>query len=895
MNVDKNLQYFCFRRTVQLLLYLSGMFAPVYAQETSQNMDAMIDRLINQKDYKQAEKWVIDEFTNLSTTQKKEQVDHFLNHALQFFRSNQYQYEQHIYEVLKPHIHNPVQLGTLYYRRALNSRYQYRYFESIQYSDSSKSLFLSIGDTTNYMWKNFTTAVTWSDLGIYTKSNAISFEILNYLNSGKPDSILQSKIYTLLGFNFGQTKEFQKAIYYLKNSLDLIQNTDSKSAIYAGYLNLGDLYTKLKRYREAEVYFNKALTIAQQERFYADIVLAYRFLAYNAQYASDFNRADSLFSEAIRVTKSAKLDYLIPEIEQTRLFVLVAKGDTQEANRVIHYLDSINVQGFLDWTVNPVIRAEYLIESGETEKAKAFIDTAFNKTELALNPFYKIFYDAYLTSKLDASLAILKSQQLVSIFNEARSTSLSNPYFKALYAEKSVSSLKKLIGSISESYLDADFLFLMNELIKGHISQTALLVGNSTAQSDSLLILQKQLEEQISLEKLKNGGNHTENSASLQLQLDALEPEQTVTNTEWASLDYSIQDVQDDLPERAAFLHQLETPHGILFLLIDNQQAKPVFFPFTSAQKQSIEVYNRMVASPDTLWNFALSDSLSALILGELQKDIFSYEHLFLSTDGQYATLPFSSLTYNGSFLAEKTNVTHLSSYVSAKQLAENASFFWDEDALIVSNPMFGKLNSWSPLPYSAIETKAILETGYKATVLEGEAASVSNFISNYESTRFRFYHIATHGLTEASPDQNRLVFSFNQDEIEGLFFPNQLRENRIPAELVVLSSCETAAGEYVSGEGIWGMHKSWQIAGAQAVIASLWKINDKSSAEFMRMFYYNLYENDTFWEKISSYFSSTLQSNYKMKAFHEAQKQLIQSRRYAHPYYWAAYQYSGL
>lgn len=891
----KNIQLFYFRRILLLILFAIHFTNWGTAQNTQSTIDATINSYIKQKEYNKAERLIIEEFTSLTELAKENEIEHFMNHADQFYQLNQYRNEQAVYEAIYGYIKNKSQLANYYYRRALNSRYQYRYFESIQYSDSSKNLFLSIQDTTNYMWKNFTTAVTWSDLGFYSKSNALSFEILDYLSKTNPNPVLQSKVYTLLGFNFGQTKQFQKAIYYLKNSIQIIENTNDQRVIYASYLNLGDLYTKLKRYREADIYFNKALAIAQKEHFYADIVLAYRFLAYNAQYASDFNRADSLFSEAIRVSKSAKLDYLIPEIEQTRLFVLVAKGDTQETKRVIHYLDSINVQGFLDWTVNPVIRAEYLIESGEMEKAKAFIDTAFNKTEFALNPFYKVFFDVYLTSKRDVTSAISKSAKLISIFKEARSANLNSPYFKALYAEKPISYLKKLIGSIAESHLDADFLFTMNELIKGQISMTSLSMSNTLAESDSILITRKKLEEQISLEKLKNGGNHTEYSAALQLQLDALEPEQTVTSSQWVSFDYSIEDVQEELPERAAFLHQLETPKGIVFLLIDKQQAKPVFFPFSSAQKQAIEMYNRLVSSPGTLWDFTLSDSLSALILGELQEKIFSYEHLFLSTDGQYSTLPFSSLTYKKSFLAENTNVTHLSSFISAKQLTKNAPVFFDKDALIVCNPKFGKFGEWSPLPFSSLETEAILETGYEASILEGEAASMDNFISNYESTRYRFYHIATHGITEASPDLNRLVFSFDKDEFEGLFFPNQLRENRIPAELVILSSCETATGEYVSGEGIWGMHKSWHIAGAQAVIASLWKINDKSSAEFMRAFYSYLYKNDTLWGKITSYFRSTLQINYKMKAFHEAQKQLIQSRRYTHPYYWAAYQYSGL
>jgi CHAT domain-containing protein len=58
-------------------------------------------------------------------------------------------------------------------------------------------------------------------------------------------------------------------------------------------------------------------------------------------------------------------------------------------------------------------------------------------------------------------------------------------------------------------------------------------------------------------------------------------------------------------------------------------------------------------------------------------------------------------------------------------------------------------------------------------------------------------------------------------------------------AQLVVLSACDTALGKAEGGEGVLGVQRAFQVAGARATIASLWKVNDKSTMWIMKKFYY--------------------------------------------------------
>ena len=73
---------------------------------------------------------------------------------------------------------------------------------------------------------------------------------------------------------------------------------------------------------------------------------------------------------------------------------------------------------------------------------------------------------------------------------------------------------------------------------------------------------------------------------------------------------------------------------------------------------------------------------------------------------------------------------------------------------------------------------------------------------------------------------------------IDGFLRAYEVYNLRLQADLVVLSACQTALGEDVRGEGLMGLTRGFMYAGAPRVVASLWRVPDRGTAELMKRFY---------------------------------------------------------
>jgi len=151
-------------------------------------------------------------------------------------------------------------------------------------------------------------------------------------------------------------------------------------------------------------------------------------------------------------------------------------------------------------------------------------------------------------------------------------------------------------------------------------------------------------------------------------------------------------------------------------------------------------------------------------------------------------------------------------------------------------------LNLLTPVPYSAEEARQVAKLfAPSAEVLDGARATAAS-LRGSGLERARMVHFATHGLIdEDRPERSGLVLTAGSGHDDGLLQTRDIYGLRLDADLVTLSACETALGQNVSGEGIIGLTRAFFYAGARAVVASLWDIEDASTARLMQRFYANI------------------------------------------------------
>jgi CHAT domain-containing protein len=150
------------------------------------------------------------------------------------------------------------------------------------------------------------------------------------------------------------------------------------------------------------------------------------------------------------------------------------------------------------------------------------------------------------------------------------------------------------------------------------------------------------------------------------------------------------------------------------------------------------------------------------------------------------------------------------------------------------------------------------------------------------ELSGYRILHIATHGILDArTPALSGMMLSRVDERgapVEGFLGLRDVYNLRLGADLVVLSGCETALGREVRGEGLVGLTQGFLYAGARQVVASLWRIEDRATAELMSRFYRGL----------------LVEGLTPAAALRQAQLAVRDDKRWRSPYYWSGFVLQG-
>src|SRR6185369_14977904 len=313
------------------------------------------------------------------------------------------------------------------------------------------------------------------------------------------------------------------------------------------------------------------------------------------------------------------------------------------------------------------------------------------------------------------------------------------------------------------------------------------------------------------------------------------------------------------------------------------------------ALRQRVESFRNLLqrADSDRVALTRQGRELYDLLLRPADSRIAIAARVLISPDGPLHTLPFAALVRNRRFLAEQKpthTVISATVYAELKKSRPAGTSSPRLEIAAFGDPIYPPLPSGQS-PAIQPDVRAALGRGLSLTPLPATREEVRGIKALYPDTRVflgteateehaksigmgtRYLHFACHGvLDERSPLSSALALSIPDHPKEGqdnglLQAWEIFDEMRLDADLVTLSACDSAMGSEMGGEGLLGLTRAFQYAGARSVLASLWSVSDASTADLMKRFYGYLRQGKT-----------------KDEALRAAQTDLIHSPKLSHP-----------
>jgi len=467
---------------------------------------------------------------------------------------------------------------------------------------------------------------------------------------------------------------------------------------------------------------------------------------------------------------------------------------------------------------------------------------------------------------------------------------------------------KEYFQSILEiTHLNPDDEFLsmvaMNNSLffKGFILESLIDIRKAIKQSKEVAEIS---EELIGLNlKLENEYNKADKDVEKIVKLEAEIDEADVKlarslgtirkedkSIEWEELQFSLSDNEAAL--EFVRLGNNEKPFYCA-ILINESLDHPVFIPLFEEQKITSVFGDKLTNSLDYVNKLYSADSrglvgksekiaLYDLIWQPLEEHLDGIEKIYYSCDGILHGISLEAIPIDIELsLKDKFDFLRLT---NLRNLAVDEIDFksYTNEGLVIGGIEYGAVSESSPsrstrkgqwnfLPHSEKEADAVTtilnEAGYSVQKMKGKDAQEGTIQKSLlKENNNRILHFATHGFfdTQNLLDVKSSLQSNTTDDVmvhTGLVLSNanlssNVEDNMLTSyeitqlnlentELAVLSACETGLGEIYENEGVYGLQRSFKIAGAKYIIMSLWVVDDRATNEFMKTFYKKYIEEE--------------------------------------------------
>ncbi|HWY13154.1 MAG TPA: CHAT domain-containing tetratricopeptide repeat protein [Bacteroidia bacterium] len=774
-----------------------------------------------------------------------------------------------------------------------------RYTKAKPFSDQALELRKDIDPKTMYAVSLNNKGVLLKDLGEYTQAEKYLNDALAILKQ-ENDELGQALVHNNLAMAHTDMAKLNVAETDMQSSIEHAAKVlkDNSSNYIKLQINQANILRLQKKYPEAEKLYLSAIAIKEKKLgAHPDLAHLKRGLA-------------GLYMEMGKTADVEKLLLSAVDIDKRKL------GDSHPST-----LSAMQDLGNFYRYTNNIPKSLELLKSVVEKKKTIYGEKHPN--------YIQSLEDLALTQWLGGQIAEAKTNYQIVIDN---TQNYINTFFnslndneKTLYWEKTNTLLHRYYSFVVANYTKEPALLtsLYNTLVntKGFLLNTSSKIRNAIASSgnvelqstyNSWLETKEQLntayqlskeelkEEHINVDSLENKANEYERTLSQKSALFSESKTASVVNFESISKTLGADEAAVEIVEINEYNNGFTGKSKYIAVVVNNNKATLVELGDAQLIQETVKTFR------DKTINRKPENEAYGIVWKSLDAQLTGVKKLYLSLDGLYHQLSINSLKdASGAYLIDKYTISFVGNTKDLLDVKQNlATAKKPASAFLIGNPAYGANGVIPQLPGTEAEVqniKKILNSAQvQNTVLIGAAATESA-IKNIKSPSI--LHIATHGyfladLSEVEVNkvlgvdvtvakQNPLLRSgVLLANCENVFDENYrgtnsdngiltayeaLSLNLDKTDLVVLSACETGLGSVKQGEGVFGLQRSFLIAGAKSIIMSLWSVSDDATMQLMTLFY-----------------SNYSKSGNKQQAFADAQKQL--KTKYKEPFYWAAF-----
>ncbi len=465
--------------------------------------------------------------------------------------------------------------------------------------------------------------------------------------------------------------------------------------------------------------------------------------------------------------------------------------------------------------------------------------------------------DVYLQSKKPLEAIPHYKQALAGI--ESSRLELGSEEFRASFFENKVVTYSGMIQA-QLALKNFDEAFNYNERSRSRALLDVLGSKVQLAHSGTLLEQERELQARISVLRAMAEAREEDAAETTDLRRKLAEAEQAYNdylsqvrkeNKEQASLmsvePLTLKEVQERLDPETTMLEYFVSGDNVWLWVVEKDRVE--FVSTTVARK---DLVTKVTELRDTIYQFGEKDRFSALsqelynLLIQLALPHIKGKELIIVPHDVLHYLPFQALLDpDGHYLIEKYPLYYLSSASLLKFTTEKRKALGSltttlsqlGKVLALGNPDLGdpKMN----LQYAESEAQEIQKLYPQATVLLEKEATKAK--AEEISPTDDIVHFATHAqLNENDPLSSAILLAKGGKE-DGRLEAREIFGMNLKANLVVLSGCETALGKLSTGDELVGLTRAFIYAGTPSVVASLWNVDDGSTAVLMASFYKNL------------------------------------------------------